>query len=35
MMGYISQGMILSSESDGKLSLLFADPEAANGSLIG
>lgn len=35
MMGYISQGMILSSESDGKLTLLFADPEAANGSLIG
>lgn len=35
MMGYISQGMILSAESDGKLSLLFADSEADNGSLIG
>ncbi|MBZ6527068.1 methionine--tRNA ligase [Aerococcaceae bacterium DSM 111021] len=35
MMGYISQGMILSAESNGKLSLLFADPEADNGSLIG
>ena len=35
MMGYLSQGMILSSEKDGKLHLLFADPQAENGSLIG
>lgn len=35
MMGYISQGMILSSEKDGQLHLIFANEEAANGSLIG
>lgn len=35
MMGYISQGMILSTESEGKLSLLLADPNSDNGSLIG
>lgn len=35
MMGYISQGMILSAESDGKLHLLFAPDQAENGSLIG
>lgn len=35
MMGYISQGMILSTESEGKLSLLLADPDSENGSLIG
>ncbi|UPQ86239.1 methionine--tRNA ligase [Ignavigranum ruoffiae] len=35
MMGYLSQGMILSSEKDGVLHLLFANQEAANGALIG
>lgn len=35
MMGYLSQGMILSAEKDGKLSLLFAPDDAQNGSLIG
>lgn len=35
MMGYISQGMILSAESDGQLSLLFAPEDSENGSLIG
>ena len=35
MMGYVSQGMILSSEHDGQLHLLAADPEAANGAWIG
>lgn len=35
MMGYVSQGMILSSEQDGQLHLLTADPEAANGAWIG
>lgn len=35
MMGHVSQGMILSAESEGKLNLLFAPQEAANGSLIG
>lgn len=35
MMGYVSQGMILSSEQDGKLHLLAADPNAANGAWIG
>lgn len=35
MMGLVSQGMILSAESDGKLHLLFAPDQAANGSLIG
>ena len=35
MMGYVSQGMILSSERDGQLHLLAADPNAANGAWIG
>lgn len=35
MMGYVSQGMILSSEQDGQLHLLTADPNAANGAWIG
>lgn len=35
MMGYVSQGMILSAESNGKLHLLFAPDQAENGSLIG
>lgn len=35
MMGHVSQGMILSAESDGKLSLLFAPEDAANGALLG
>lgn len=35
MMGYISQGMILSAETPDGLSILFADSEAENGSLIG
>ena len=35
MMGYVSQGMILSSEYDGQLHLLAADPNAANGAWIG
>ena len=35
MMGYVSQGMILSSEQDGQLHLLAADPNAANGAWIG
>ena len=35
MMGYVSQGMILSSEQDGQLHLLEADPNAANGAWIG
>ena len=35
MMGYVSQGMILSSEDDGQLHLLAADPNAANGAWIG
>lgn len=35
MMGYISQGMILSAESDGELNLVFAPDQAKNGSLIG
>ena len=35
MMGYISQGMILSSEKDGKLHLITADSQADNGALIG
>lgn len=35
MMGYVSQGMILSAESNGDLHLLFAPQEAANGSLVG
>ena len=35
MMGYVSQGMILSSEHDGQLHLLAADPNAANGAWIG
>ncbi len=35
MMGYISQGMILSTETSEGLSLLFADDSAENGSLIG
>lgn len=35
MMGHISQGMILSAESDGKLSLIFAPDDAENGALLG
>lgn len=35
MMGYISQGMILSTESEGHLSVLLADESAVNGSRIG
>ena len=35
MMGYVSQGMILSSEHGGQLHLLAADPNAANGAWIG
>ena len=35
MMGLLSQGMILSAESDGQLHLIFAPQEAANGALIG
>ena len=35
MMGYVSQGMILSSEQDGQLHLLAADPNATNGAWIG
>ena len=35
MMGYVSQGMILSSEQDGQLHHLAADPNAANGAWIG
>ena len=35
MMGYVSQGMILSSEQDGQLHLLAADSNAANGAWIG
>ena len=35
MMGYVSQGMILSSEQDGQLHLLAANPNAANGAWIG
>lgn len=35
MMGYISQGMILSAESGNKLSLIFAPDEVENGSLLG
>ena len=35
MMGLLSQGMILSAESEGKLTLLTVAPEVANGSLVG
>ena len=35
MMGLLSQGMILSAESEGKLTLLTVAPEVANGSVIG
>ncbi|MGX7108801.1 methionine--tRNA ligase [Facklamia miroungae] len=35
MMGYISQGMILSAESGKELHLVFAPDQAENGSLIG
>lgn len=35
MMGFVSQGMILSSEKDGKLHLILAHPDAINGALIG
>ncbi|MRJ47334.1 methionine--tRNA ligase [Fundicoccus ignavus] len=35
MMGHVSQGMILSAESDGQLSLVFAPEDAANGALLG
>lgn len=35
MMGYISQGMILSAETGKELHLLFAPDQAENGSLIG
>lgn len=35
MMGRISQGMILSAENDGNLTLLTVDPSVPNGSIIG
>lgn len=35
MMGLLSQGMILSAESDGKLTLLTVAPEVVNGSIVG
>lgn len=35
MMGLLSQGMILSAEKNGELSLLFAPDDAPNGALIG
>ncbi|AGM99273.1 methionine--tRNA ligase [Streptococcus iniae] len=35
MKKYISQGMILSAEHDGKLTVLTVDPSVANGSIIG
>lgn len=35
MMGQISQGMILSAESDGKLELIFAPDSVKNGALLG
>ena len=35
MMGLLSQGMILSAESDDQLTLLTVSPEVANGSVVG
>ena len=35
MMGLLSQGMILSAEHDGNLSVLTVDPSVPNGSQIG
>ena len=35
MKQYISQGMILSAEHDGQLTVLTVDPSVPNGSLIG
>ena len=35
MKKYVSQGMILSAEHDGKLILLTVDPAVPNGSMIG
>ena len=35
MKKYVSQGMILSAEHDGKLTLLTVDPAVPNGSVIG
>ena len=35
MKKYISQGMILSAEHDGKLTLLTVDKSVPNGSIIG
>ena len=35
MMGLLSQGMILSAESDDQLTLLTVSPEVANGSVRG
>ena len=35
MKKYVSQGMILSAEHDGQLTLLTVDPAVPNGSVIG
>ena len=35
MKKYVSQGMVLSAEHDGKLTLLTVDPAVPNGSVIG
>ncbi|UUX32895.1 methionine--tRNA ligase [Fundicoccus culcitae] len=35
MMGHLSQGMILSAEKDGQLSLIFAPADMPNGALLG
>ena len=35
MMGYISQGMILSAEKDGELAVVFAPEHIPNGALLG
>ncbi|MGO4937635.1 methionine--tRNA ligase [Fundicoccus sp. Sow4_H7] len=35
MMGHVSQGMILSAEKDGQLSLVFAPQDMPNGALLG
>ena len=35
MKKYVSQGMILSAEHDGKLTVLTVDPSVPNGSVIG
>ncbi|HEO7583002.1 TPA: hypothetical protein VBL43_002272, partial [Streptococcus agalactiae] len=35
MKKYVSQGMILSAEHDGKLTVLTVDSAVANGSIIG